>query len=207
MSSGVLIIVIILVVLAAVVVALLVWPMVRRQRLRNRFGPEYDRTVREHDDRRAAERELAERERRHAELELRALTPEQKQLYTAQWVEVQERFIDDPAEALQSADRLLTTVMAQRGYPTENFDQQVADLSVEHAETLGHYRAAHEIATRATSSEVSTEDRRAAVVHYRELFQDLLNGAGGDKADDKTPETDHKAEHDTNAQHDKKALS
>ncbi|WP_306796360.1 hypothetical protein [Nocardia sp. XZ_19_369] len=199
MSSGVLITVIVLVVLAAVVIALVVWPMVRRQRLRSRFGPEYDRTVEEHDDRRAAERELAERERRHAELELRALSPEQKQLYTAQWVEVQERFIDDPAEALQSADRLLTTVMAQRGYPTENFDQQVADLSVEHAEALGHYRAAHEIATRATGSEVSTEDRRTAIVHYRDLFQDLLNGA----TDDKKPEHDK----DKKSEHDKKALS
>ncbi|QBS45573.1 hypothetical protein DMB37_04990 [Nocardia sp. CS682] len=175
------------------------WPMVRRQRLRSRFGPEYDRTVEEHDDRRAAERELAERERRHAELELRALTPEQKQLYTAQWVEVQERFIDDPVEALQSADRLLTTVMAQRGYPTENFDQQVADLSVEHAQALGHYRTAHEIATRATGSEVSTEDRRTAIVHYRDLFQDLLNGA----TDDNKPEHD-KA---NKSEHDKKALS
>ncbi|CAM4504497.1 hypothetical protein NONI108955_37465 [Nocardia ninae] len=199
MSSGVLITVIVLVVLVAVVIALVVWPMVRRQRLRSRFGPEYDRTVEEHDDRRAAERELAERERRHAELELRALSPEQKQLYTAQWVEVQERFIDDPVEALQSADRLLTTVMAQRGYPTENFDQQVADLSVEHAEALGHYRAAHEIATRATGSEVSTEDRRTAIVHYRDLFQDLLNGA----TDDKKPEHDK----DKKSEHDKKALS
>ncbi|WP_433655290.1 hypothetical protein ACQPW1_30905 [Nocardia sp. CA-128927] len=196
MSSGVLIIVIVLVVLAALVVALLVWPMVRRQRLRSKFGPEYDRTVEEHDDRRAAERELAEREKRHAELELRALTSEQKQLYTAEWVEVQERFIDDPAEALQAADRLLTTVMSQRGYPTENFDQQVADLSVEHAAPLGHYRAAHEIATRATGTEVSTEDRRTAIVHYRDLFQDLLNGAGDDK---KTA--------DKKSEHDKKALS
>ncbi|MFI9405103.1 hypothetical protein [Nocardia sp. NPDC052316] len=199
MSSGVLITVIVLVIVAAAVVALVVWPMVRRQRLRSRFGPEYDRTVEELDDRRAAERELAERERRHAELELRALTPEQKQLYTAQWVEVQERFIDDPVEALQSADRLLTTVMAQRGYPTENFDQQVADLSVEHAQALGHYRAAHEIATRATGSEVSTEDRRTAIVHYRDLFQDLLNGATGDKK----PEHDE----DKKSEHDKKALS
>ncbi|WP_405164893.1 hypothetical protein OG203_07215 [Nocardia sp. NBC_01499] len=196
MSSGVLIIVIVLVVLAAVAVALFAWPMVRRQRLRSRFGPEYDRTVEEHDDRRAAERELAEREKRHAELELRALTPEQKQLYTAQWVEVQERFIDDPAEALQAADRLLTTVMSQRGYPTENFDQQVADLSVEHAAPLGHYRAAHEIANRATATEVSTEDRRTAIVHYRDLFQDLLNGATGEKKSD-----------DNKSEHDKKALS
>ncbi|WP_324191894.1 hypothetical protein [Nocardia brasiliensis] len=216
MSSGVLITVIVLVVLAAVVIALLVWPMVRRQRLRSRFGPEYDRTVQEHDDRRAAERELAERERRHAELELRTLSDEQKQLYTARWVEVQEQFIDDPAAALLAADRLLTTVMAERGYPTENFDQQVADLSVEHAEPLGRYRAAHEIATRPSGTAVSTEDRRTAIVHYRDLFQDLLNGASEGKkaapvgtAERDTTAAEQRAHHDTTAQtqHDKKALS
>ncbi|MFI6217148.1 hypothetical protein ACIBCD_34545 [Nocardia brasiliensis] len=216
MSSGVLITVIVLVVLAAVVIALLVWPMVRRQRLRSRFGPEYDRTVQEHDDRRAAERELAERERRHAELELRTLSDEQKQLYTARWVEVQEQFIDDPAAALLAADRLLTTVMAERGYPTENFDQQVADLSVEHAEPLGHYRAAHEIATRPSGTAVSTEDRRTAIVHYRDLFQDLLNGASDNKkaapvetAERDTTAAEQQAQHETTeqTQHDKKALS
>ncbi|WP_280431625.1 hypothetical protein [Nocardia brasiliensis] len=216
MSSGVLITVIVLVVLAAVVIALLVWPMVRRQRLRSRFGPEYDRTVQEHDDRRAAERELAERERRHAELELRTLSDEQKQLYTARWVEVQEQFIDDPAAAQLAADRLLTTVMAERGYPTENFDQQVADLSVEHAEPLGHYRAAHEIATRPSGTAVSTEDRRTAIVHYRDLFQDLLNGASDNKkaapvetAERDTTAAEQQAQHETTeqTQHDKKALS
>ncbi|MEU0869710.1 hypothetical protein [Nocardia brasiliensis] len=216
MSSGVLITVIVLVVLVAVVIALLVWPMVRRQRLRSRFGPEYDRTVQEHDDRRAAERELAERERRHAELELRTLSDEQKQLYTARWVEVQEQFIDDPAAALLAADRLLTTVMAERGYPTENFDQQVADLSVEHAEPLGHYRTAHEIATRPSGTAVSTEDRRTAIVHYRDLFQDLLNGASEGKkaapvgtAERDTTAAEQQAHHDTTEQiqHDKKALS
>ncbi|WP_238815366.1 hypothetical protein [Nocardia brasiliensis] len=216
MSSGVLITVIVLVVLAAVVIALLVWPMVRRQRLRNRFGPEYDRTVQEHDDRRAAERELAERERRHAELELRSLTEEQKRLYTARWVEVQEQFIDDPAAALVAADRLLTTVMAERGYPTENFAQQVADLSVEHAEPLEHYRAAHEIATRPSGTAVSTEDLRTAIVHYRNLFQDLLNSTSNDEKsapadpvgrDTAERHAPHETNNDQRTSHEKKALS
>ncbi|WP_159930886.1 MULTISPECIES: hypothetical protein [Nocardia] len=172
------IIVVIAIVVVAALVAFVVWPALRRQRLRRKFGPEYDRTVREHEDRKAAERELAERERRHAQLRLRELSDDEKRVYTTRWVEVQERFIDDPAGALTEADRLVTTIMAERGYPTENYEQQIADLSVEHAAPLGHYRAAHEIATRPTGTAVSTEDRRTAVVHYRELFEDLLGVAG-----------------------------
>ncbi|MBF6470032.1 hypothetical protein IU427_33500 [Nocardia beijingensis] len=184
MSTGawVIIVVIAIVVLAAIV-ALLVVPTLRRQRLRRRFGPEYDRTVQELDDRKTAERELAERERRHAQLRLRELSEDEKRVYSTRWVEVQERFIDDPAGALTEADRLVTTIMAERGYPTENYEQQLADLSVEHAEPLGHYRAAHDIATRPAGSAVSTEDRRSAIVHYRELFQDLVGVAGREDKD------------------------
>ncbi|WP_181725380.1 hypothetical protein [Nocardia gipuzkoensis] len=177
MSAGVWVIIAVIVIVVAALLAFLVWPMVRRQRLRRRFGPEYDRTVQELEDRKTAEQELAERERRHAQLRLRDLSEDEKRVYTTRWVEVQERFIDDPAGALTEADRLVTTIMAERGYPTENYEQQLADLSVEHAEPLGHYRAAHEIATRPADAEVSTEDRRTAVVHYRELFKDLLGVA------------------------------
>ncbi|MEU2041845.1 hypothetical protein [Nocardia niwae] len=184
MSTGVwVIIVVIAVVVLAALVAFLVWPALRRQRLRRRFGPEYDRTVQERDDRKTAERELAERERRHAQLRLRELSDDEKRVYSTRWVEVQERFIDDPAGALTEADRLVTTIMAERGYPTENYEQQLADLSVEHAEPLGHYRAAHDIATRPAGSAVSTEDRRSAIVHYRELFQDLVGVAGQGEKD------------------------
>lgn len=175
----------VLVALVVVVVAALVaWPMVRRQRLRSRFGPEYDRAVEETENRRAAERELIARERRHADLELRELSAEQKQRYTEQWAGVQEQFIDNPQGAMTTADRLVTVIMAERGYPTEGYDQQVADLSVEHATTLDHYRTAHDIATRPDSSAVSTEDMRTAIVHYRALFVDLLNGHGDTAAHD-----------------------
>ncbi|MCX4092313.1 hypothetical protein [Nocardia sp. alder85J] len=174
MSSVVIVVVVIVVVVAALAAA--AWPMARRQRLRSRFGPEYDRVVTETGDRRSAEHELAERERRHAEYDLRELTDEERQRYTGQWTEVQERFVDDPEAALQDADRLIAEIMSERGYPAEDFDRQVADLSVRHAEPLEHYRSAHEISTRAGDTEVSTEDRRAAIVNYRELFEDLLNG-------------------------------
>ncbi|MGK8523878.1 hypothetical protein ACRS6B_21080 [Nocardia asteroides] len=184
MSAGIwAIIVVIAIVVVAALVAFLVWPTLRSRRLRRRFGPEYDRTVREREDRKAAERELTERERRHAQLRLRELSDDEKRVYTTRWVEVQERFIDDPAGALTEADRLVTTIMAERGYPTENYEQRIADLSVEHAAPLGHYRAAHEIATRPAGTAVSTEDRRTAIVHYRELFQDLLGAAGQENKD------------------------
>ncbi|MFI6865705.1 hypothetical protein [Nocardia sp. NPDC050406] len=153
-------------------------PMWRSRRLKSKFGPEYDRTVQEAEDRRAAERELAQRERRHSELNLRELSEHEKQRYEMEWSRVQEQFIDDPPQALGAADRLVIAIMADRGYPTQSYEQQVADLSVEHAQPVGHYRTAHDIATAAASGRASTEDMRTAIVHYRELFQDLLVGAG-----------------------------
>jgi hypothetical protein len=165
-------IVIAVVVVAAVVLALI--PIFRRRRLRGKFGPEYDRVVETTDDRRTAEHELAERERRHAGFDLQELSADQKEQYTTQWTEVQEQFVDNPTEAVTAADQLVTAIMSERGYPTDGYEQQLADLSVEHAKTLDHYRAAHDIATRPTDTQVSTEDMRTAIVHYRELFQDLI---------------------------------
>ncbi|WP_405178119.1 hypothetical protein OG225_28595 [Nocardia sp. NBC_01377] len=176
MSSGILVVVIVVVVVL-VGAAVLAPPYLRRKRLRDKFGPEYERAVEETEDRRAAERELAQRERRHDELELRDLTPERKEEFTAEWASVQERFVDEPADAVGAADKLVTNVMAERGYPTEGFDQQVADLSVEHAATLDHYRAAHAIAIEHADGKASTEDLRTALVHYRALFLDLTNGS------------------------------
>ncbi|MFC7425056.1 hypothetical protein [Nocardia tengchongensis] len=150
-------------------------PMLRRRRLRDRFGPEYDRVVEESGGRRAGERELTGREHRHADLHLRELAPDRQEHYRTRWAEVQQQFVDDPADATRAADQLVTTIMAERGYPIENYDQRLADLSVEHSTTLGHYRAAHHIATRPTGTVVSTEDRRTALVHYRALFRDLLD--------------------------------
>ncbi|WP_194827351.1 hypothetical protein [Nocardia sp. XZ_19_231] len=182
MTSGILVAVIVIVVVLAGA-AFLVQPYLRRRRLRGRFGSEYDRALEQTDDRRAAERELVERERRHHSLELRELTPERKQEFTAAWTNVQERFVDKPADAVSEADQLVTTVMAERGYPTEGFDQQAADLSVEHAATLGHYRDAHAIAIKHADGKASTEDLRTALVHYRALFLDLTNGHTTHKKD------------------------
>ncbi|MFX0575784.1 hypothetical protein [Nocardia nepalensis] len=185
MSSAVVVaIVVVVVVLVAAGLLIGAWSMLRRRRLHKKFGPEYDRTMEEMESRKAAERELTERERRHAEFDIRELSEEQKQRYRTEWAHMQERFVDAPADAVTEADQLVADIMAERGYPTEGYDQQLADLSVEHAATVGHYRAAHEIATRRSGTR-STEDMRFAVVQYRELFEDLLDGAPEDKKDAK----------------------
>jgi hypothetical protein len=170
-SQVVILIVVVLVVAAVVVFAVIAG---RRRRLQSRFGPEYDRVVAEQESRSAAERELRERERRHAELELRELTPEARERYATGWADVQARFVDDPAAAVGAADELVTGLAAERGYPTENYEDQLATLSVAHARTLGHYRDAHAISVKQSRGEATTEELRMAMVHYRELFADLL---------------------------------
>jgi hypothetical protein len=147
----------------------------RRTHLRERFGPEYERIVAEHDNRREAEQELLGREQRHSELDIRPLTDESRDTYANRWTEVQERFVDAPQFAVTEADQLVTAVMAERGYPTEDFKQRLSDLSVGHASTLDHYRTAHEISGRAARKEASTEELRQAMVHYRALFEELLH--------------------------------
>jgi hypothetical protein len=162
----------VLLVAAAVAITLIALAQRRRRHLREQFGPEYARTVEGASDRREAEQELAAREKRHAKLELRDLPPDVRARYAEQWAVVQERFVDSPDDALGEADKLVTIVMIERGYPTEDYEQRLADLSVEHARTLDHYRAASAVNDRRPG--VSTEDLRQAMVHYRALFEDLL---------------------------------
>jgi hypothetical protein len=126
------------------------------------------------DSPRVVDEELSAREKRHAELPIRALPADARDRYAREWVDVQERFVDVPVEAVGEADRLITAVMAERGYPTEKYEQQLEDLSVEHAYTLDHYRAAHEVSGRAAAGTATTEDLRQAMVHYRALFEELL---------------------------------
>jgi hypothetical protein len=162
---------------ALVILAILLFAVVtagRRQRLRQRFGPEYDRAVAERDSRSEAEKELRERERRHAELTLRSLSEQSRQGYAREWAQVQARFVDAPDEAVRDGDALVTRLVAEIGYPTENYEDQLATLSVEHARTLGHYRDAHDIFLRTERGEASTEQLRQALVHYRALFAELL---------------------------------
>jgi hypothetical protein len=171
MSTGI-IVVVVVVVAAAVVFA--VMTVMRRRRLQQRFGPEYDRLVGERDSKRKAETELTERERRVRDLDIQPLAEPTRAAYAGQWASIQERFVDAPADAVAGSQSLVATVMTERGYPAENQDQVLADLSVEHSGTLDRYRAAEEISRSAAAGTASTEDLRQAMIHYRALFGDLL---------------------------------
>ncbi len=181
MSTGAIIaIIVVILIVAALLVGLSV--VNRRRWLRGRFGPEYDRAVSEH-GRREAEAELTERERRVRQLDIKPLSPTARAQYASEWTAVQEQFVDAPQVAVTGAQTLVTAVMKDRGYPTEAFDQTVADLSVEHAATLDHYRAAHDISQRAGSGTASTEELRQAMIHYRALFTELLGQPGNSARD------------------------
>ena len=182
MSTGAIVaIIVVILIIAALLIAFAT--STRRRRLRNRFGPEYDRAVSEHDNRREAEAELAQRERRVRELDIRPLSPTARAQYSSEWTAVQEQFVDAPQAAVTGAQTLVSAVLRDRGYPTDTYDQEVADLSVEHAATLDHFRAAHDISQRAEAGTASTEDLRQAMIHYRGLFAELLgqpeNGLAG----------------------------
>ncbi|GAA1804971.1 hypothetical protein [Actinomadura chokoriensis] len=181
MSTAIWVVIAVVVVAAAVAAVHLARTRSRTRRLKRRFGPEYDRVLRDEGGRAAAERELRSREQRHEELELRELDPRRREEYHDQWVRVQERFVDTPEAAVEQADGLVTVVMGERGYPTHGFEDKVAHLSVEHGRTMEHYRRAHAISGRAASQEASTEDLRQAMVHYRALFEELLAAPGRER--------------------------
>jgi hypothetical protein len=160
-----------------IVIAIIAWSAARKRRteqLRFRFGPEYDRTLTEADGRRSGESELRDRESRREELDIRPLAPGARDRYLAAWRDCQARFVDDPAAALSEADRLVITVMTDRGYPMDDFDQRAADVSVDHPDVVQNYRAAHGISLASEHDTASTEDLRQGMVHYRSLFDELL---------------------------------
>ncbi len=146
----------------------------KTRRLREHFGAEYERTVDEAGDRRAAEEELIARERKRQELDIVALSQESHQRYVQQWTEVQRSFVDEPADAVGYADRLVTEVMRERGYPINDFEQRACDISVDHPDTVEHYRAAHTLHLAQQKADIGTEAQRQAFVHYRALFEQLL---------------------------------
>src|SRR5689334_20696963 len=180
------IVILVVIVVAILVIAIVARTVVRRRQLQARFGPEYDRMVDENPNRAAAESDLRAREKRHAELDLKALSPQDRDRYLKEWTRVQAAFVEDPSDAVNSADALVSRMMRARGYPTGDFDDQLATLSVEHAQTLDHYRAAHGIFEANLRGQASTEQLRQALVHYRVLATDLLdaNDAGDREAND-----------------------
>lgn len=171
----VLTIVIIVVVLLAAATLFYLYQRRRSGELQQRFGPEYERTVEESGDRRSAERELRGRERRVSRLDITPLSRESARTYRAEWAGVQQSFVDRPAGAVADADRLVLRMMRESGYPVDEFEQRVDDVSVEHPDVAMHYREAHRIAVAQARDEADTEDLRHAVTAYRHLVDALLD--------------------------------
>lgn len=166
----------IVIIIAVIAIAFAVWMFIekrRTQRLRTRFGPEYDRMV-EETGRRRAESELERRTRRVEKFRIRPLSPGERARYSEAWRQEQARFVDDPHAAIERADELVGMLMRARGYPVGEFESRAADLSVDHAREVSNYRIAHDIAQRNAQGETNTEDLRRAMIHYRALFEDLL---------------------------------
>jgi hypothetical protein len=185
-----LVVIIVFLVIAAGVVGYILERQRRERDLKQRFGGEYDRTVGEAGDRRRGELELLERQKRHDRLDIQPLDPARAPEYRSDWESAQTRFVDDPEGAIRDADTLIEALMSERGYPVGDFDTKVADLSVEHADVLQHYRAAHQIATAADEGDSDTEALRRAMVHYRALFASLLEDSV-QQQDARSTDTDH----------------
>jgi hypothetical protein len=175
------IVVAIAVALAIVVLTAVLAGRRRSASLRADFGPEYDRALEQAGDVREAEAALRRRRERRRGLDIRPLTPGARGRYAERWTATQRRFVDAPASAVTEADQLIAKVMRDRGYPVDDFEQRAADVSVDHPETVEHYREAHVVALASAHGRASTEDLRRAMVHFRALFDDLLHdGADGD---------------------------
>jgi hypothetical protein len=162
------------VVLAAIV--LLIYNRRRTRHLREHFGPEYNRTIAETGNRRAAEAELARREERVRKLDIRPLSVSDRQRFRDQWVGCQAEFVDDPAGAVNEADALLTDVLRARGYAADNPYDRIGDITAAYPRHATRYRFAEDLVTRHRRGQGSTEDLRRAFVHYRALFDEILGG-------------------------------
>lgn len=174
MSTGTIIAIVVAV--AAIAVALLMYMQKERTRkLRSKYGPEYDRLTNQFGSARRAESDLESREKRLQKIHIRALTTDERTKFAEAWRQEQARFVDNPSTAVASADRLVTELMKTRGYPMGDFEQRAADISVDHPRVVEHYRAGHDIALRQNKGQSDTEALRKAMVHYRALFEDLLD--------------------------------
>jgi len=173
-----------LVLLVLVLGGVLLMQRRRSSHLQSHFGPEYERALKETGDKRKAEAELQHREKRVQKLSIRPLDRDDRERFTKEWRRTQAEFVDDPIGSMRHADILLQDVMSARGYPVENFEQVASDISVDHPTVVQNYRSGHDIAVRHQRGEAGTEDLRQAMIHYRELFDELVTNE--DSAESRT---------------------
>lgn len=174
MDARLLVPVLIIFAILIAVVAVVVLRRRRSDQLKQRFGSEYDRAVQETGDPRRAEAVLEERTKRVEKFPIRQLSATDREGYSIEWARVQRRFVDDPAAAVNEADRLVTRLMTDRGYPMSDFEQRAADLSVSYPAVVQNYRTAHDIQRKNHQNTATTEELRRAMMHYRSLFEELL---------------------------------
>jgi hypothetical protein len=181
------------IVLAVVIVALalaawVLMPRRKSQQLHETFGPEYDRAMSQYHSQSRAEADLQARQQRVHAMTIRPLTPDERTRFARDWRATQARFVDEPAAATAEADQLIADLMGARGYPVRDFEQRAADISVTYPQVVENYRAAHASSLASARGGASTEDLRAAMIHYRALFDELLGTSATDRAPaDRTP--------------------
>src|SRR6478736_4246973 len=184
------------------ILAVVVWQaLMRRQtgRLQEQFGPEYERTLGKADSKRDAEAELQAREERRQQIDVRPLSRAARDRYLQAWQEVQSQFVDDPRAAVASADSLIQSVMAERGYPVEDFEQRAADVSVDHPHVVENYRQGHNLAKASADGSDSTENLRQAMRHFRALFEELVEPPADQPIGREQGDTERTAAADTTA--------
>lgn|SRR5680860_333220 len=187
----VLVVVVVVLVAAVAVAATMLGKRKRSTQLQERFGPEYDRTVEGAGDQRTAEKDLKEREERRSQFEVTSLSGDAADRYREEWNKIQQRFVDEPGDAVEQADRLVVQMMRECGYPVDEFDQRANDISVDHPDVAHHYREAHGVAVAQSQGQAGTEQLRQAVTSYRQLVDVLLEHDG-------SPDQPRSRAHETN---------
>lgn len=188
---------VLIVVAAVIVLAVVVWRAMtarRSRQLQDRFGPEYNRTLDSSDSKRDAEAELRARQERREQLDIRPLPAAARDRYVDEWQRVQALFVDDPQGAVHDGDMLIQSVMRDRGYPVDDFEQRSADVSVDHPRVVENYRQGHQLANASARGDGTTEDLRQAMRHYRALFEELVDETAADEPMARDEQTDVRAD-------------
>jgi hypothetical protein len=180
METVAVVIIVIVVVVAVAVAAAALYRRRRSDQLRQKFGPEYERAVEGTSDRREAEKDLREREKHRSGFEVTPVTGDDAVRYRQDWADIRQQFVDMPAAAVEQADRLVIHIMRESGYPVDDFEHRVDDISVDYPDVAQHYREAHMVAVAQADGAADTEQLRQAVTSYGQLVDVLLQEQTGD---------------------------